>query len=44
MGRTALAGRDASDDVRPVINHLKRVKRAFFSRDPLNDQACVFID
>ena len=44
MGRAALAGRDSADDIRAVIDHLQRVKRAFFTGNSLNDQACVLID
>ena len=40
----AFAGRDAANDICAVITHLQHVKSAFLARDPLNDQACIFIN
>ena len=40
----AFSGRHATDDVRSILNHLLRMKRAFFAGDSLHDQARVFIN
>jgi hypothetical protein len=42
--RAAFAGRDATDHVRAVFDHLLRVKSSFLSGDALHNQARVFID
>ena len=40
----ALAGRDAGDDVRAVVEHLHRHSPALFARDALDDDARIFAD
>ena len=40
----ALAGRDAADDLRAVLNHLLRVEAAFASGEALDDDASIFVN
>ena len=42
--QAALAGRDAGDDVRAVVEHLHRHPPALLSRDALDDDARIFAD
>ena len=40
VGRDALSGRNASDDIRPVVAHLKHVKWLLYGNS--NDQAVFY--
>ena len=44
VGRAALAGRDAADDLGAVCGGLLRVKRAFPAREPLHDEPRGLVD
>jgi hypothetical protein len=44
MRRSAFRGRYTADHIRAVFNHLLGVKRPFFARDALHDEARVFVN